>query len=54
MMLVSAFCCKFPSAEAAEAAAVDEVVDEDDVEAATLAGGKEAAEFMEQDRFNLV
>ena len=50
-MLVSAFCCKFPSAEAA---AVDEVVDEDDVEAATLAGGKEAAEFMEQDRFNLV
>ena len=47
-MLVSAFCCKFPSADAAD----DE--DEADVEAATLAGGKEAAEFMEQDRFNLV
>jgi hypothetical protein len=29
--------------------------DEADVEAAVLlAGGKEAAEFMEQDRFNLV
>lgn len=40
---------------AAVADADEDDVDEDvDVEAVTLAGGKEAAEFMEQDRFNLV
>lgn len=53
---ISVFSIAETTALLAGAAAADEddVDEEVDVEAVTLAGGKEAAEFMEQDRFNLV